>query len=136
MTHAPLPVIDLAHRLDPDDQVFAQAPVEHCTRIVLVEITAIVDAVADADGVTDLVSVNGTWVNGTRVERASLKPGDVVILTTPPAFRWAHFTYAIEKGLNVFMEKPVTVDGPTTCTALATASNAGSSSPPESPTTT
>jgi predicted dehydrogenase len=43
-----------------------------------------------------------------------LKPGDVAILTTPPAFRWVHFTYAIEKGLNVFMEKPVTVDGPTT----------------------
>lgn len=42
-----------------------------------------------------------------------LNPGDVVILTTPPAFRWVHFTYAIEKGLNVFMEKPVTVDGPT-----------------------
>lgn len=40
-----------------------------------------------------------------------LKPGDVVILATPPAFRWVHFTYAIEKGLNVFMEKPVTVDG-------------------------
>ena len=43
-----------------------------------------------------------------------LKPGDVVILTTPPAFRWVHFSYAIEKGLNVFMEKPVTVDGPST----------------------
>ena len=43
-----------------------------------------------------------------------LKPGDVAILATPPAFRWVHFTYAIEKGLNVFMEKPVTVDGPTT----------------------
>ena len=43
-----------------------------------------------------------------------LKPGDVVILTTPPAFRWVHFKYAIDKGLNVFMEKPVTVDGPTT----------------------
>jgi predicted dehydrogenase len=41
-----------------------------------------------------------------------LSPGDVVILATPPAFRWPHFTYAIEKGLNVFMEKPVTVDGP------------------------
>ena len=41
-----------------------------------------------------------------------LKPGDIVILTTPPAFRWVHFGYAIEKGLNVFMEKPVTVDGP------------------------
>lgn len=43
-----------------------------------------------------------------------LRPGDVVILTTPPAFRWVHFTYAIERGLNVFMEKPVTVDGPST----------------------
>lgn len=42
-----------------------------------------------------------------------LSPGDVVILTTPPAFRWVHFGYAIEKGLHVFMEKPVTVDGPT-----------------------
>ncbi len=42
----------------------------------------------------------------------SLKPGDVVILTTPPAFRWVHFQYAISKRLNVFMEKPVTVDGP------------------------
>jgi len=43
-----------------------------------------------------------------------LKPGDVAILTTPPAFRWVMFTYAIQKGLNVFMEKPVTVDAPTT----------------------
>ena len=43
-----------------------------------------------------------------------LKPGDVAIFATPPAFRWVHFAYAIEKGLNVFMEKPVTVDGPTT----------------------
>lgn len=43
-----------------------------------------------------------------------LKPGDVVILTTPPAFRWVHFTYAIQKGLNVFMEKPISVDGPST----------------------
>jgi predicted dehydrogenase len=43
-----------------------------------------------------------------------LKPGDVVILTTPCAFRWLHYTYAIEKGLNVFMEKPLTPDGPST----------------------
>ncbi len=42
-----------------------------------------------------------------------LKPGDVAIFATPPAFRWVHFTYAIQKGLNVFMEKPLTVDGPT-----------------------
>ena len=43
-----------------------------------------------------------------------LKPGDIVILATPPAFRWVQFSYAIEKGLNVFMEKPITVDGPST----------------------
>jgi predicted dehydrogenase len=44
----------------------------------------------------------------------SMKPGDVVILGTPPAFRWVQFSYAIEKGLHTFMEKPITVDGPTT----------------------
>jgi predicted dehydrogenase len=48
-----------------------------------------------------------------------LRPGDVVILTTPPAFRWVHFAYAIEKGLNVFMEKPVSVDGPSSKRMLA-----------------
>ncbi len=41
-----------------------------------------------------------------------LKPGDIAIFTTPLAFRWVHFTYAIEKKLNVFMEKPLTADGP------------------------
>jgi len=48
-----------------------------------------------------------------------LRPGDVVILATPPAFRWVHFTYAIQKGLNVFMEKPIAVDGPTARRMLA-----------------
>jgi predicted dehydrogenase len=43
----------------------------------------------------------------------SLRKGDVAIFTTPLAFRWVHFKYAIEKGVNVFMEKPVTADGPT-----------------------
>lgn len=42
-----------------------------------------------------------------------LRPGDIAIFTTPLAFRWVHFTYAIEKRLNVFMEKPLTADGPT-----------------------
>ena len=51
--------------------------------------------------------------DGYRHAMDCLKPGDVVILATPPAFRWVHFRYAIERGLNVFMEKPVTVDGPT-----------------------
>ena len=53
-----------------------------------------------------------------------LKPGDVVILTTPVAFRWVHFAYAIEKGLHVFMEKPITVDGPTTRRMIALAGEA------------
>lgn len=53
-----------------------------------------------------------------------LRPGDIVILTTPPAFRWVHFTYAINKKLNVFMEKPVTVDGPGCKKMLALADQA------------
>ena len=44
----------------------------------------------------------------------ALRPGDIAILATPPAFRWVQFKYAIDKGLNVFMEKPITVDGPST----------------------
>lgn len=35
-----------------------------------------------------------------------------VILATPPGFRYIHFPAAIEAGKNVFMEKPVAVDGP------------------------
>lgn len=50
-----------------------------------------------------------------------LKPGDVVILATPVAFRAVQFEYAISKGLNVFMEKPVTVDGPSSRKLLALA---------------
>jgi predicted dehydrogenase len=51
--------------------------------------------------------------DGYRHAMDALRAGDVVILATPPAFRWVHFDYAIRRGLNVFMEKPVTVDGPT-----------------------
>jgi predicted dehydrogenase len=53
-----------------------------------------------------------------------LKPGGIAIFASPPAFRWVHFAYAIEKGLHVFMEKPVTVDGPTTRRMLALAEQA------------
>ena len=49
--------------------------------------------------------------NGYQQAMDCLNPGDVVILTTPPAFRWVHFAYAIRKRLNVFMEKPIAVDG-------------------------
>jgi predicted dehydrogenase len=37
---------------------------------------------------------------------------DVVLLTTPPAFRPIHFAYAVEKGKHAFVEKPMAVDGP------------------------
>ncbi len=52
--------------------------------------------------------------NAYRAAIDTLRPGDIVILTTPLAFRWVHFRYAIEKGVNVFMEKPLTADGPST----------------------
>ena len=37
---------------------------------------------------------------------------DVVLLATPPGFRPAHLTAAIDAGKHVFYEKPVAVDGP------------------------
>lgn len=42
----------------------------------------------------------------------SLDRGDVVLLTTPPAFRPMHFEYAVQKGVHVFMEKSFAVDAP------------------------
>ena len=53
-----------------------------------------------------------------------LKAGDIAILTTPLAFRWVMFKKAIEKGVNVFMEKPVTADGPTSRRMLELAEQA------------
>ncbi|MGQ9592456.1 MAG: Gfo/Idh/MocA family protein, partial [Planctomycetota bacterium] len=43
-----------------------------------------------------------------------LRPGDVAILATHAAFRPSHFEYAVEKGVNVFMEKSFAVDAPAT----------------------
>ena len=54
-----------------------------------------------------------------------LKPGDVAIFATPLAFRGVHFAYAIEKGLNVFMEKPLSADGPTSKRLLSLGEQAG-----------
>ncbi len=53
-----------------------------------------------------------------------LQPGDIAIFTTPLAFRWVHFAYAIQKGLNVFMEKPITADGPSSRRMLELADKA------------
>ncbi|QEG37810.1 Gfo/Idh/MocA family protein [Bythopirellula goksoeyrii] len=40
-----------------------------------------------------------------------LSPGDIAIFATPLAFRPIHFQYAIDRGLHVFMEKPLVADG-------------------------
>ncbi len=39
-----------------------------------------------------------------------LKPGDVALLTTHAAFRAVHLEYAVQKGVNVFMEKDFGAD--------------------------
>lgn len=46
---------------------------------------------------------------------------DVVILTTPPGFRPMHFDAAVKANKQIFMEKPVAVDGPGIRQVLATA---------------
>ncbi|RMF97261.1 MAG: gfo/Idh/MocA family oxidoreductase [Planctomycetota bacterium] len=42
----------------------------------------------------------------------TIEEGDLVLLTTPPAFRPLHLEYAVERGRNVFMEKSFAVDAP------------------------
>jgi len=49
---------------------------------------------------------------------------DVVILATPPGFRPVHFEEAVRQGKQVFMEKPVAVDGPGIRRILAAAQEA------------
>ena len=39
-----------------------------------------------------------------------LKPGDAVLIATMPGFRPMHYRYAVEKGVHVFMEKPLFTD--------------------------
>ncbi|MFH1265246.1 MAG: Gfo/Idh/MocA family oxidoreductase, partial [Planctomycetota bacterium] len=51
----------------------------------------------------------------------SLSPGDVVLLTTHAAFRPLQFEYAVEKGVNVFLEKSFGVDAPATRRLLKSA---------------
>ena len=43
-----------------------------------------------------------------------LRPGDLVLLATPPVFRPQHVEYAVSKGVHVFMEKPFATDSPGT----------------------
>lgn len=63
-------------------------------------------------------------MNGYKQAIDCLRPGDIALFATPPAFRAPHFEYAIEKGVHSFMEKPVSVDGPTTKRVIALAAKA------------
>lgn len=47
---------------------------------------------------------------GLNAYKQAIALADVVILTTPPGFRPAHFREAVSKGKHVFMEKPVATD--------------------------
>lgn len=49
---------------------------------------------------------------------------DVIILTTPPAFRPQHFAYAISQDKHVFMEKPLATDPAGVRSVLKTAQEA------------
>ena len=49
---------------------------------------------------------------------------DMVIMTTPPAFRPEHFQYATQKGKHSFMEKPIAVDPKGYRTVMAAAKQA------------
>jgi predicted dehydrogenase len=53
-----------------------------------------------------------------------LDPGDVVLLTTHAAFRPMQFEYAVEKGVNVFMEKSFATDSPATRRLMESAKKA------------
>ncbi len=51
---------------------------------------------------------------------------DIALLTTPPVFRPYHFQYAVSKGVNCFLEKPVAVDAKGYRTVIAAAKQAAS----------
>ena len=60
---------------------------------------------------SDKINVNReTIFTGFDAYKQAIDMADVIILTTPPAFRPLHFEYAISKGKHVFMEKPVATD--------------------------
>ncbi len=51
-------------------------------------------------------------LDGYRQAIDAVGKGGVVLLATPPAFRWVHFQYAVAKGVHAFLEKSFAVDAP------------------------
>lgn len=92
-----------ALRADPNTKLWAigdafQAPMDRClANIASFEDRAKVPAERQFTGIDCFQEVMDSGV-------------DVVILTTPPGFRPQHLAAAVEKGLHMFVEKPMAVD--------------------------
>jgi myo-inositol 2-dehydrogenase/D-chiro-inositol 1-dehydrogenase len=100
-----------------------------------VKLVAMADAFADRleSSLAEIVRARGDRVDvprerrftGFDAYRAAIDVDcDVVILTTPPGFRPAHFEHAVSRGRHVFLEKPVAVDAPGVRRVLAAAGEA------------
>jgi predicted dehydrogenase len=85
-----------------------------------------------ADDLTEIEGVEGSVKHrvdvpesrkfvGFDAYKQAMPLADVVILATPPGFRPTHFEEAVRLGKQVFMEKPVAVDGPGVRKVLAAA---------------
>jgi len=67
----------------------------------------------DANGVAERIDVPANRrFSGFDAYKHVIDECDVVLLTTPPAFRPIHFAYAVEQGKHAFVEKPMAVDAP------------------------
>ena len=86
-----------------------------------IEIVAVADAFLDnaqraveglkrATGDACKVTEETTFVGFDAYKKVIDSGIDLVIIATPPGFRPIHFEYAVEKGKNIFAEKPVATD--------------------------
>ena len=66
--------------------------------------------VTEKAGPQNKVTPETAFVGWDAINKVLAAGPDLVILTTPPAFRPAHFRAAVDAGKHVFMEKPVAVD--------------------------
>ena len=97
-----------------------------------IKVTALGDTFADrVEGIKNRLAKDGHVVAddkcfvGFDAYKKVIDSGiDMVILTTPPAFRPIHFQYATEKGVHSFLEKPIAVDPKGYRTIMATAKQA------------
>lgn len=79
----------------------------------------------DHPGIADRIAVpDGNRFIGFDAYTKLIPLVDVVLITTPPAFRPIHFAAAVDADKHIFMEKPVATDAPGIRSVLATAEKA------------